>query len=42
MKQRPGKIVVMDNLSGHKPEGVKLAIESVGVCCVTCRPTGRT
>jgi hypothetical protein len=27
---RPGQIVMMDNLSSHKVEGVKEAIESVG------------
>jgi hypothetical protein len=40
-KQRPGLVVVMDNLSVHKVNGVRQRIERAGHRCSTCRPTHR-
>ena len=39
---RPGDIVVMDNLSAHKVEGVRAGDRGRGRKSSTCRPTART
>ena len=40
---RPGRVVVMDNLSAHKGGRVKEIIEGVGAASLSiCRPTRRT
>ena len=39
---RPGRVVVMDNLSAHKGGRVKEIIEGRAARCSTCRPTRRT
>ena len=40
---RPGRVVVMDNLSAHKGGRVREIVERVGAASFsTCRPTHRT
>jgi hypothetical protein len=39
---RPGRVVVMDNLSAHKGSRVREIFEGRGARCCTCRPTRRT
>ena len=40
---RPGRVVVMDNLSAHKSERVRELIEAAGCeLLYLCRPTRRT
>jgi hypothetical protein len=44
LEERPGAIVVMDNLAAHKAEAVRAALGRAGPgsAIVTCRPTRRT
>ena len=39
---RPGQVVILDNLSAHKSEGVRTAVEAVGARLLFCRPTHPT
>ena len=41
-KLRPGDVVVMDNLSSHKVQGVRQRIEAAVASCSTCRRTRPT
>ena len=39
---RPGQIVVLDNLSAHKADSIRQAIEAAAATCSSCRPTRPT